>query len=73
MHGLWGLSKTVGIEGLKSNILCNVIAHLGAAFVPPINLDLTASLAAILAHSSNTSETGSLFTVDGNRVAKLRW
>ena len=35
--------------------------------------DWVVPLVAVLVHSSNTSETGSIFEVGGGHVAKLRW
>lgn len=35
--------------------------------------DWVVPLVAVLVHSSNTSETGSIFEVGGGHVAKIRW
>lgn len=78
-----GFTETLAKEGLKYNILCNVIAPIAASrmtatVMPPEVLDSlkpewVVPLVAVLVHSSNESETGSIFEVGGGHVAKLRW
>ena len=78
-----GFTETLAKEGLKYNILCNVIAPIAASrmtatVMPPdvlenLKPDWVVSLVAVLVHSSNRSETGSIFEVGGGHVAKLRW
>jgi multifunctional beta-oxidation protein len=70
---LLGLAKTIGIEGLKHNVLCNVIAPLQGDFLPDVDPDMVLTIAAVLVHSANSAETGSLFAVDGKRVSRMRW
>ena len=78
-----GFTETLAKEGLKYNIICNVIAPIAASrmtetVMPPdvlenLKPDWVVPLVAVLVHSSNTSETGSIFEVGGGHVAKLRW
>lgn len=78
-----GFTETLAKEGLKYNILCNVIAPIAgsrmtATVMPPDVLehmkpDWVVPLVAVLTHSSNTKETGSIFEAGGGHVAKLRW
>lgn len=78
-----GFTETLAKEGLKYNILCNVIAPIAASrmtatVMPPEVLDKlkpewVVPLVAVLTHPSNDSETGSIFEVGGGHVAKLRW
>ena len=49
-----------------------------ATIMPPdvlenLKPDWVVPLVAVLVHSSNTKETGSIFEVGGGHVAKLRW
>ena len=78
-----GFTETLAKEGLKYNIICNVIAPIAASrmtetVMPPDVLDVlkpdwVVPLVAVLVHPSNTKETGSIFEVGGGHVAKLRW
>ncbi|KAK5138181.1 bifunctional hydroxyacyl-CoA dehydrogenase/enoyl-CoA hydratase fox2 [Meristemomyces frigidus] len=78
-----GFTETLAKEGLKYNIICNVIAPIAASrmtatIMPPEVLDAlrpewVVPLVAVLTHSSNESETGSIFEVGGGHMAKLRW
>lgn len=78
-----GFTETLAKEGLKYNILANVIAPIAASrmtetIMPPdvlenLKPDWVVPLVAVLVHSSNTEETGSIFEVGGGHVAKLRW
>jgi multifunctional beta-oxidation protein len=78
-----GFTETLAKEGQKYNIICNVIAPIAASrmtatVMPPdvleaLKPDWVVPLVAVLTHSSNTSETGSIFEVGGGHMAKLRW
>ncbi|KAL2356608.1 peroxisomal hydratase-dehydrogenase-epimerase [Cryomyces antarcticus] len=78
-----GFTESLAKEGFKYNILCNTIAPIAASrmtqtVMPPdvlenLKPDWVVPLVAVLAHSSNTSETGGIFEVGGGHVAKLRW
>lgn len=78
-----GFTETLAKEGLKYNILCNVIAPIAASrmtatVMPPEVLDAlkpewVVPLVAVLAHKSNESETGAIFEAGGGHMAKLRW
>ncbi|KAH8911467.1 NAD(P)-binding protein [Coniochaeta sp. PMI_546] len=78
-----GFTETLAKEGLKYNIISNVIAPIAASrmtetVMPPDLLALmkpewVVPLVAVLTHKSNTSETGSIFEVGGGHIAKLRW
>lgn len=81
--GMVGFTETLAKEGLKYNIISNVIAPIAASrmtetVMPPDLLALmkpewVVPLVAVLVHKNNTSETGSIFEVGGGHVAKLRW
>ncbi|KAI9704753.1 MAG: bifunctional hydroxyacyl-CoA dehydrogenase/enoyl-CoA hydratase fox2 [Candelina mexicana] len=78
-----GFTETLAKEGLKYNILANVIAPIAASrmteiVMPPdvlqaLKPEWVVPLVAVLVHPSNTNETGSIFEVGGGHVAKLRW
>ncbi len=78
-----GFTETLAKEGVKYNILCNVIAPIAASrmtetVMPPevleaLKPDWVVPLVAVLVHPSNKTETGSIFEVGGGHVAKLRW
>ncbi|RMZ76692.1 hypothetical protein DV738_g4854, partial [Chaetothyriales sp. CBS 135597] len=78
-----GFTETLAKEGLKYNILANVIAPIAASrmtatVMPPdvlanLKPEWVVPLVAVLVHKSNTDETGSIFEVGGGHVAKLRW
>ena len=78
-----GFTETLAKEGQKYNILCNVVAPIAASrmtatVMPPdvlenLKPDWVVPLVAVLVHSSNTSETGSIFECGGGHIAKLRW
>ncbi|EON66117.1 peroxisomal hydratase-dehydrogenase-epimerase [Coniosporium apollinis CBS 100218] len=78
-----GFTESLAKEGIKYNILCNVIAPIAASrmtqtVMPPdvlenLKPDWVVPLVAVLVHSSNTKETGSIFEVGGGHIAKLRW
>ncbi|OAL03560.1 multifunctional beta-oxidation protein-like protein [Phaeosphaeriaceae sp. SRC1lsM3a] len=79
---LVGFTETLAKEGLKYNILCNVIAPIAASrmtetVMPPDVLDKLkpewiVPLVAVLTHKSST-ETGAIFEAGGGHIAKLRW
>ncbi|MCJ1479806.1 bifunctional hydroxyacyl-CoA dehydrogenase/enoyl-CoA hydratase fox2 [Lambiella insularis] len=78
-----GFTETLAKEGYKYNILCNVIAPIAASrmtqtVMPPdvlesLKPDWVVPLVAVLVHSSNKQETGSIFECGGGHIAKLRW
>lgn len=77
-----GFTETLAKEGVKYNILANVIAPIAASrmtatVMPPdvlenLRPEWVVPLVAVLVHKSNT-ETGSIFEVGGGHMAKLRW
>ncbi|KAF2278815.1 multifunctional beta-oxidation protein-like protein [Westerdykella ornata] len=79
---LVGFTETLAKEGLKYNILCNVIAPIAASrmtetVMPPEVLEnlkpkWVVPLVAVLTHKSST-ETGAIFEAGGGHIAKLRW
>ncbi|MCJ1386105.1 bifunctional hydroxyacyl-CoA dehydrogenase/enoyl-CoA hydratase fox2 [Xylographa soralifera] len=78
-----GFTETLAKEGYKYNILCNVIAPIAASrmtqtVMPPdvlesLKPEWVVPLVAVLVHSSNKQETGSIFECGGGHIAKLRW
>jgi multifunctional beta-oxidation protein len=78
-----GFTESLAKEGLKYNIMCNVIAPIAASrmtatVMPPdvlenLKPDWIVPLVAVLVHPSNKSETGSIFEAGGGHIAKLRW
>src|SRR6201996_7979784 len=78
-----GFTETLAKEGIKYNIIANVIAPIAASrmtetVMPPdvlesLKPDWVVPLVAVLTHSSNKNETGSIFEVGGGHIAKLRW
>ena len=78
-----GFTETLAKEGLKYNIIANVIAPVAASrmtqtVMPPEVLDYlkpdwAVPLVAVLVHSSNTTETGAIFEVGGGSISKFRW
>ena len=80
--GLYGLTRTLAIEGRKSNILVNAIAPTGGTrmtegLIPPqvfeqLKPELVSPLVVFLA-SQACQETGSLFEVGGGWMGKVRW
>ena len=80
-HALYGLAKTLAIEGATKNIYCNVIAPLAASkmtetVMPPEMLqllkpDYVAPFVVFLS-SSQCNENGSLFEIGGGFAAKMR-
>jgi multifunctional beta-oxidation protein len=79
---LVGFTETLAKEGLKYNILCNVIAPIAASrmtetVMPPEVLEKMkpewiVPLVAVLTHKSST-ETGAIYEAGGGHIAKLRW
>ena len=79
---LVGFTETLAKEGLKYNILCNVIAPIAASrmtetVMPPdvlekLKPEWIVPLVAVLTHKSST-ETGGIFEAGGGHIAKLRW
>lgn len=77
-----GLGETLAKEGVKYNILTNIIAPIAAsrmtATVMPEKLlqhlppSWIVPLVAVLTHKTNT-ENGSLFELGGGHMSKLRW
>jgi 3-hydroxyacyl-CoA dehydrogenase/3a,7a,12a-trihydroxy-5b-cholest-24-enoyl-CoA hydratase len=80
--GMYGLCRTIAIEGAKSNIRCNCVAPFGATemnsanmpedFKATIKTEFVAPLIGYLAHP-DCSETGSLFEASAGAYKKLRW
>jgi len=78
-----GFTESLAKEGLKYNIICNVIAPIAASrmtatIMPPEVLDKlrpewVVPLVAVLVHKSNESETGAIFEVGGGHMSKYRW
>ncbi|KAF1812031.1 peroxisomal multifunctional enzyme [Eremomyces bilateralis CBS 781.70] len=78
-----GFTETLAKEGFKYNIFANVIAPIAASrmtetVMPPEVLAVlkpkwVVPLVANLVHSSNKTETGSIFEVGGGHMAKIRW
>lgn len=80
--GLYGLTRTLALEGRKSNILVNAIAPTGATrmtegLIPPqifeqLKPELVSPLVVYLA-SERCQETAGLFEVGGGWMGKVRW
>ncbi|AYC31829.1 SDR family oxidoreductase [Pseudomonas cavernae] len=80
--GLYGLTRTLAIEGRKNNILVNAIAPTGGTrmtegLIPPavfeqLKPELISPLVVYLG-SAACEETGGLFEVGGGWVGKVRW
>lgn len=80
--GLYGLTRTLAIEGRKNNILVNAIAPTGATrmtegLIPPqvfeqLKPELVSPLVVYLG-SQNCQDSGGLFEVGGGWVGKVRW
>ncbi|MDM8347373.1 SDR family oxidoreductase [Pseudomonas sp. sp1636] len=80
--GLYGLTRTLAIEGRKSNILVNAIAPTGGTrmtegLIPPqvfaqLKPELVSPLVVYLA-SAACAETSGLFEVGGGWIGKTRW
>jgi 3-hydroxyacyl-CoA dehydrogenase/3a,7a,12a-trihydroxy-5b-cholest-24-enoyl-CoA hydratase len=80
--GVYGLCRTIAIEGEKSDIRCNCVAPFGATTMNSGNMpqelkariktDFVAPLIGYLAHPDCT-ETGSLFEASAGVYKKVRW
>lgn len=80
--GLYGLTRTLAIEGRKSNILVNAIAPTGGTrmtegLIPPqvfeqLKPELVSPLVVYLG-SEACEETSGLFEVGGGWIGKVRW
>lgn len=80
--GLYGLTRTLALEGRKNNILVNAIAPTGATrmtegLIPAqvfeqLKPELISPLVVYLG-SEACSETSSLFEVGGGWIGKVRW
>ena len=80
--GLYGLTRTLAIEGRKNNILVNAIAPTGGTrmtegLIPPqvfeqLKPELVSPLVVFLG-SEVCEETGGLFEVGGGWMGKVRW
>lgn len=80
--GLYGLCRTIAIEGKKTNIRCNCVAPFGAtelnsgnmpeAFKAMIKTEYVAPLVGYLAHP-DCEESGGLFEASAGAFKKLRW
>lgn len=79
---LVGFTKALAKEGLKSNVLCNVVAPMAASRMTATVMKGSAGdhfdsatvvpLLAILTHKSAT-ETGAIFEAGAGHFAKIRW
>ncbi|MCF6753751.1 SDR family oxidoreductase [Stutzerimonas degradans] len=80
--GLYGLTRTLALEGRKSNILVNAIAPTGGTrmtegLIPPqvfekLKPELVSPLVVYLA-SEQCQDSGGLFEVGGGWMGKVRW
>ena len=80
--GLYGLTRTLALEGRKNNILVNAIAPTGATrmtegLIPPqvfeqLKPELISPLVVYLG-SAGCEETSGLFEVGGGWIGKVRW
>ncbi|KAG8213408.1 peroxisomal hydratase-dehydrogenase-epimerase [Butyriboletus roseoflavus] len=80
---IMGLTKTLGFEGKKYNILCNIIApSAGTAMtmtvwpkemVDAYKPDYIAPVVGYLTSQDNTETTGRVFEISGGWAAETRW
>ena len=80
--GMYGLARSIAIEGAKANITCNCLAPFGAtemnsanfpeALKTAIKTEYVAPLVAWLAHQ-DCMESGSMFEASAGSFKKLRW
>lgn len=80
--GLYGLTRTLALEGRKSNVLVNAIAPTGGTrmtegLIPPqvfeqLKPELVSPLVVYLG-SEQCQDTGGLFEVGGGWMGKVRW
>ncbi|WP_068829768.1 SDR family oxidoreductase [Pseudomonas sp. BMS12] len=80
--GLYGLTRTLAIEGRKNNVLVNAIAPTGGTrmtegLIPPqvfeqLKPELVSPLVVYLG-SDHCQDTGGLYEVGGGWMGKVRW
>lgn len=80
--GLYGLTRTLAIEGRKNNVLVNAIAPTGGTrmtegLIPPqvfdqLKPELVSPLVVFLG-SAQCQDTGGLYEVGGGWIGKVRW
>lgn len=80
--GMYGLARSITLEGAKSNITCNCVAPVGATTMNSAHwsdedkrirkAEYVAPLVAYLAHAS-CEESGSFFEASAGSFKKLRW
>ncbi|MGM3388961.1 SDR family oxidoreductase [Stutzerimonas stutzeri] len=80
--GLYGLTRTLALEGRKNNVLVNAIAPTGGTrmtegLIPPqvfeqLKPELVSPLVVFLG-SDRCLDTGGLFEVGGGWMSKVRW
>ena len=80
--GMYGLARSISMEGGRSNITCNCVAPVGATTMNSGHwsdrdkeirkAEYVAPLVAYLAHSS-CEESGSFFETSAGSYKKLRW
>lgn len=80
--GMYGLARSVAIEGAKANIHCNCVAPFGAtemnsanfpeALKTAIKTEYVAPIVAYLAHL-DCMENGGMFEASAGSFKKLRW
>ncbi|MBC9251793.1 serine/threonine protein kinase [Pseudomonas alcaligenes] len=80
--GLYGLTRTLAIEGRKNNVLVNAIAPTGGTrmtegLIPPqvfeqLKPELVSPLVVYLG-SEQCKDTGGLYEVGGGWIGKVRW
>src|ERR1700761_2145404 len=78
-----GFSETLATEGLKYNIVANVLAPGAASrltatvfdqkMMEIMKPDWVVPLVAVLTHKSNAKETGSIFEASSGHFSKIRW
>ncbi|KAM0331294.1 hypothetical protein ACHAQA_002964 [Verticillium albo-atrum] len=73
-HSQIGYSYTLAKEGVKKNILVNVLVPLDTHSEPsPSDYNDSAPFVASLVHEKNKENTGNVYEVGGRQIAKLRW
>ncbi|CRK19572.1 hypothetical protein BN1723_014438 [Verticillium longisporum] len=72
-HSQVGYSYTLAKEGLKKNILVNVVMPISTTGSAAPNFDQSASIVAFLVHEKNKKKSGTCFQISDNQVARLRW
>ncbi|KIW82300.1 hypothetical protein Z517_05327 [Fonsecaea pedrosoi CBS 271.37] len=68
--GMIGFTETLAKEGLKNNILCNLIMA-PSTFAPEVLMG-TVALAGLLSHPSSRT-SNALFEADRNSISRLSW